>query len=342
MSPEVFAEVRALFDRVDELEPADRERTLERESLGRPEVVADVRRLLGCEGDRLAAVESVLNAALSAGKDRMAGPYRLESMLGEGGMGEVWLAEQSAPIRRKVAIKMIKAGMDTRQAVARFEAERQALATLSHPAIAAVLDAGETTLGRPYFVMEYVEGMPLDRYCDAHRLGLRARLRLFLRVCEGVQHAHNKALIHRDLKPANILVMTQEHGAQPKIIDFGVAMAISADAGTSSKLTEAGLPVGTPEYMSPEQLGGAGAVDTRTDVYSLGVTLCELVTGCLPQHHRPGGPSTGGDLDRIILKAIDPDPERRYESPRAFAKDIERFLAARPVIARTLKAACLV
>ena len=377
MSPETFAEVRALFDRVDELDPAAQERALERETGARPEVVAEVRRLLASEPSRLAPVESALNAALSGGAARMLGHYRLERILGEGGMGEVWLAEQAAPIRRKVAIKMIKAGMDTRQVIARFEAERQALATLSHPAVASVLDAGETALGRPYFVMEYVEGMPLDQYCDAHRLDTRARLKLFLGVCAGVQHAHNKTLVHRDLKPSNILVVSREQGPQPKIIDFGIATAIASGPEAGARLTEAGRPVGTPEYMSPEQLrAGERAVDTRSDVYSLGVTLCELLTGRLPQcGPRQGGTVAGGrgsldrvtarpsallrksgtlgeaarrrsvsaenllrtirgDLDWIILKCIDPDPERRYDSPRALADDIGRFLDARPVLAR--------
>nr|WP_255453967.1 serine/threonine-protein kinase [Thioalkalivibrio sp. XN279] len=307
----------------------------------------------------------------------MIGVYRLESLLGEGGMGQVWLAEQTRPIRRRVAVKMVKAGMDTRRVIARFEAERQALATLSHPAVAAVLDAGETALGRPYFVMEYVDGLPLDRYCDEHRLDTRARLALFLRVCEGVQHAHNKTIVHRDLKPSNILVTTQESGPQPKIIDFGIAKALSGAPEPGERLTEIGRPVGTPEYMSPEQLGqGDEVVDTRSDVYSLGVMLCELLTGCLP-HARAQGDTAGptgrtapvfgptqpsrllarsgtlvavaharatsgedllrlvrGDLDWIILKAIDPDPERRYDSPRALAADLERFLTARPVQAR--------
>src|SRR5208282_90411 len=203
--------------------------------------------------------------------------------IGEGGMGEVWLAEQKAPIRRTVALKLIKAGMDTKAVVARFESERQALALMDHPNIAQVYDAGSTVEGRPYFVMEYVPGLPITEYCDKHRLTITERLELFTHVCEGVQHAHQKAIIHRDLKPSNVLVLEQDKKAVPKIIDFGLAKAVAQRLTDKSLFTELGAMIGTPEYMSPEQADQREQnIDTRTDVYSLGVILYELLVGALP------------------------------------------------------------
>jgi eukaryotic-like serine/threonine-protein kinase len=181
------------------------------------------------------------------------GPYRLFQKLGEGGMGEVWLAEQTTPIRRRVAVKLIKAGMDTAAVVARFESERQALALMDHPNIAKVFDAGSTVDGHPYFVMEYVSGAPITEYCDKHALRVRERLELFIHVCQGVQHAHQKAIIHRDLKPSNILVVVQQDLAVPKIIDFGLAKATGQKLTEKTMFTELGVMVGTPGYMSPER-----------------------------------------------------------------------------------------
>jgi tetratricopeptide (TPR) repeat protein len=211
------------------------------------------------------------------------GRYHLLQKIGEGGMGEVWLAEQKEPVRRRVALKLIKAGMDTREVVARFESERQALALMDHPAIAKVLDAGSTPQGAPYFVMEYVAGVPITTYCDNHRLSTRDRLELFMHVCEGVQHAHQKAIIHRDLKPTNILVTAVDGHPAPKIIDFGVAKALTQKLTADTMFTRVGAMIGTPEYMSPEQALSSGEdIDTRTDVYSLGIIFYELLAGVHP------------------------------------------------------------
>lgn len=211
------------------------------------------------------------------------GRYHLLQKIGEGGMGEVWLAEQKEPVRRRVALKVVKAGMNTREVMVRFESERQALALMDHPAIAKVLDAGSTSDGAPYFVMEYVAGVPINTYCDNHRLSTRDRLELFIHVCEGVQHAHQKAIIHRDLKPSNILVTEVDGRPAPKIIDFGVAKALSQRLTADTMLTRAGAMVGTPEYMSPEQALSSGEdIDTRSDVYSLGIIFYELLAGAPP------------------------------------------------------------
>lgn len=209
------------------------------------------------------------------------GPYQLLQLIGAGGMGQVWLAEQKQPVHRRVAIKLIKAGMDTHEVIARFDSERQALAVMDHPAIAKVFDAGSTPEGRPYFAMEYVAGLPITTYCDEHKLTLRQRLELFMLVCEGVQHAHQKAIIHRDLKPSNILVQEVDGKALPRIIDFGLAKAMR-QAGGETMLTHVGSVMGTLGYMSPEQAEGSDDIDTRTDVYSLGVVFYELLVGALP------------------------------------------------------------
>jgi non-specific serine/threonine protein kinase/serine/threonine-protein kinase len=211
------------------------------------------------------------------------GPYSLVRVIGEGAFGTVYLAEQRHPIQRQVALKLLKPHVATAEIIARFEAERQALAVMDHLNIARVIDAGTTELGRPYFVMEFVAGLPIGDYCDEHRLGTRQRLQLFIDVCDAVQHAHQKGIIHRDLKPTNILVTEREGRAVPKVIDFGIAKALARSTAQDAWLTRWGQVIGTPEYMSPEQASAEDAdVDTRSDVYSLGVVLYELLVGALP------------------------------------------------------------
>lgn len=243
------------------------------------------------------------------------GPYRLLQMLGEGGMGEVWLAEQKAPIHRTVALKLIKAGMDTKVVVARFESEQQALALMDHPSIARVFDAGSNAEGHPYFVMEYVPGLPITEYCDKHRLPMKERLELFVQVCDGVQHAHQKAVIHRDLKPSNVLVVEQDNEAVPKIIDFGLAKATAQRLTDKTMFTELGAMMGTPEYMSPEQADQREQnIDTRTDVYSLGVILYQLLVGVLPFDAKALRAAGMEALLRAIREQEPPKPSTRIRS----------------------------
>ncbi|HEY6768817.1 MAG TPA: serine/threonine-protein kinase [Candidatus Sulfotelmatobacter sp.] len=250
------------------------------------------------------------------------GPYRLAQRLGIGGMGEVWRAEQTEPFRRTVALKLIKAGMDTAAVVARFDSERQALALMEHPNIAKVFDAGATEAGRPYFVMEYVHGRPITEYCDSHRLTVKERLGLFMQVCDGVQHAHQKAIIHRDLKPSNVLVEEVDDKPVPKIIDFGLAKATGQRLTDLTMLTEVGTMLGTPDYMSPEQADrDERNIDTRTDVYSLGVILYELLVGELPFASHELREAGAEAMLRKIREQDPPRPSTRLRSLGDTAKD---------------------
>ncbi len=310
----------------------------------------------------------------------MIGRYKLLQKIGEGGFGSVWMAEQKEPVRRRVALKIIKLGMDTRQVIARFEAERQALAMMDHPNIAKVFDAGSTESGRPYFVMELVKGIPITEYCDRERLDAQARLRLFMLVCHAIQHAHQKGIVHRDIKPSNVLVTLHDGVPVPKVIDFGIAKATNQELTEKTLFTQHNQMIGTPAYMSPEQAEMTGLdIDTRSDIYSLGVLLYEMLTGTTPfsgedlmskgfaemmriiKEETPHKPSTRissmgdtgtrtaqqrstpdikrlgvmirGDLDWIVMKCLEKDRTRRYDTANGLALDIQRHLSSEPVSA---------
>jgi eukaryotic-like serine/threonine-protein kinase len=263
---------------------------------------------------------------------RQIGPYRILEAIGEGGMGVVYLAQQDHPVRRKVAIKIIKLGMDTREVIGRFESERQALAMMNHTNIAKVFDAGATEQGRPYFVMEYVAGVPLTDYCDRHGLGTRERLQLFVPVCQAIQHAHQKGIIHRDVKPPNILVTLEDGKPVPKVIDFGVAKATNQTLSERTVFTEQGRLIGTPEYMSPEQAEMTGLdVDTTTDVYSLGVVLYELLVGSLPFEPNTLRKAGLDGMHRIIREMEPPTPSSRISTLGNKMREIAHNRHAEPV-----------
>lgn len=283
MTPQQYARARQLFEAVESLPAEARAARLAELCPDDPALRERVLALLAADPARLPPLQALVRDALFIREGDHVGPYRLVRLLGEGGMGEVWLAEQVEPIRRQVALKLIKPGMDSRSVIARFETERQALGLMEHPSIARIYDAGVTPRGLPYFAMEYVDGQPITGYCDALQLSVRERLELFVRVCAGVQHAHQRAILHRDLKPSNVLVRTVDDRPMPTIIDFGIAKALQEPLAARPMRTEAGALIGTPEYMSPERLAGREASpDTRADVYSLGMLLCELLTGRLP------------------------------------------------------------
>lgn len=305
------------------------------------------------------------------------GDYKVLSLLGAGGFGEVYLAEQTAPVQRRVALKVIKPGMDSRSVLARFEAERQALALMDHPSVAKVFDAGLTPQGRPFFAMEFVRGQPITQYCQLERLSVDERVRLMIQICGAVHHAHMKGVVHRDLKPSNILVETVDRNPLVKIIDFGVAKALHQRLSDSTIFTEQGQMIGTPEYVAPEQARGSMDVDTRADVYALGAILYELLTGVTPVDSKmlraegiagllrvleevvpappsarlsgllkEGGSASGrgidtptilkrvrGDLDWIVMKCLEKERARRYDSAAALAEDLDRYLKDEPVLA---------
>jgi serine/threonine protein kinase/Tfp pilus assembly protein PilF len=375
---DLFAAAIAIADE------GERASLLERECAGRPEVRQRLDQLLAahfCSHPLLDHTGPDLTGPHVCHEQPgavIAGRYKLLEEIGEGGMGTVWLAEQTQPVRRKVAIKLIKAGMDSRQVIARFEAERQALAVMDHPNVAKVLDGGLSETGRPFFVMEYVKGVPITQYCDATRLSVPERLELFSQVCQAVQHAHHKGIIHRDLKPSNILVAPYDDRPVPKIIDFGLAKAMHQSLTDKTLHTAHETVLGTPLYMSPEQAQLNNLdIDTRSDIYSLGVLLYELLTGTTPverkrfkqvawdeirriiREEEPPRPSARlsstdtlaslaacrqseplmltrqvrGELDWIVMKALEKDRSRRYETANGFALDIQRYLAGEPVLA---------
>jgi serine/threonine protein kinase/tetratricopeptide (TPR) repeat protein len=374
--------IEAIFHAAKDLAPGEeRERYLsqacaddlelrrEAEAFLKSAAAADSVFEVGWEGCR---VSREISAVLTEKFGDTIGHYKLLEKIGEGGMGVVYMAEQEEPVRRKVALKIIKQGMDTHQVVARFEAERQALAMMDHPNIARVLDGGATETGRPYFVMELVQGVPITAYCAANQLAAGERLKLFIDVCQAIQSAHQKGIIHRDIKPSNVLVTLHNGAPHPMVIDFGVAKAIDQNLTGQTLFTNFAIMIGTPAYMSPEQAAMSKLdVDTRSDIYSLGVLLYELLTGSVPfpeerlrsvaygemqriiAEEEPERPSTrrkkaatgwaakpssrqsplATDLDWIVMKCLEKDRSRRYETANALAADIGRYLAGEPVVA---------
>jgi serine/threonine protein kinase/tetratricopeptide (TPR) repeat protein len=319
---EQFNRARSIFLEAIEERPQRWPAILEQACAGDGRLRAEVERLLRAQAELGPFHEAVRPAQLATVDAPVAecpgttlGPYKLLEEIGEGGFGMVYLAEQTEPIRRTVALKVIKAGMDTRQALARFEAERQALALMNHPNIAGVLDAGATEQGRPFFVMELVKGLPITEFCDQNQLAPEARLTLFLDVCAALQHAHQKGVIHRDVKPSNVLVTWHDGRPVVKVIDFGIARATGQKLTERTLFTARGQMIGTPEYMSPEQAGLSGLdVDTRSDVYALGVLLYELLTGTTPLEGKRLREAGYAEMQRLIREEEAPRPSTRLSS----------------------------
>src|SRR5262245_16097831 len=300
------AERRAFLDEACGADPAQRQRI--------EQLLAGHERAFGIleRGPAAGVMDSVPPAPALVAEHMFAGRFRLRQKLGEGGMGEVWVADQTEPVQRRVALKVVRPGFDSKRLLARFDQERQALALMDHPTIAKVLDAGVSHHGQPYFVMELIKGVPITEYCDAARLSLRQRLELFIPVCQALQHAHQKGIIHRDLKPSNILVAPYDGRPVPKVIDFGVAKAIGPRLTEQSVYTEVGALIGTLEYMSPEQAELNNLdIDTRTDVYALGVILYELLTGTVPFSRKELQSAAFAEMLRLIKEVEPPKPSTK-------------------------------
>ncbi len=372
------------FDALEKATPQECAAYLDQACAGDPDLRRRVEKMLAAQAQAGSFLEQparslnlTVDGPITEGPGSIIGDYKLLEQIGEGGFGVVFVAEQTQPVRRRVALKILKPGLDSRPIVARFEAERQALAIMDHLNIARVFDAGTTDSGRPYFAMELVKGVPLTKYCDEHRLTPKERLELFVPVCQAIQHAHQKGIIHRDIKPSNVLVALYDGKPMPKVIDFGVAKAMGQRLTEHTLVTGFGTIVGTLEYMSPEQAElNQLDIDTRSDIYALGVLLYELLTGTTPLDRKrltsaaftemlrmileaePPKPSTRlsdskdslasisaqrqmepakltrlvrGELDWIVMKALEKNRDRRYETASAFAADLKRYLADEPV-----------
>ncbi|MHC4093823.1 MAG: serine/threonine protein kinase, partial [Planctomycetota bacterium] len=329
MTPQRYERLHRLFESACELEPHQRSALLDSECAGDPTMRREVEALLARDSDPsaflespalgedfgLADVDKTAPGAAECEPGHRIDKYLIRETLGEGGVAVVYLAEQGKPVRRRVALKIVKPGMDSRQVIARFEAERQALAMMDHVCVAKVFDAGSTEAGRPYFVMEHVPGISITEHCDRQRLNTEDRLKLFMQVCQAVQHAHQKGIIHRDLKPGNVLVLIKDGQAVPKVIDFGVAKALHQRLTERTIFTEQGQLIGTPAYMSPEQAElTAQDIDTRSDIYALGVLLYELLTGALPFDPKTLRQAAFGEIQRIIREQEPPKPSTRLSS----------------------------